>query len=334
MTEPQDLPERPVQVQAPLQESRVPFIDRHGISPVLFIFLCLIGIFFLYQGIPAVITLIVFGFKVDAQIVTPENVNLWRFFTGLSQILLLLLPTLLLVRLVSLRPPDFFRLRLPAFRTFLLPLIGILSLQQMLQIYLIFQEKIPLPEPIERFSQQFKEAYEEVAKLLTSSATVPELLWVVLVIAVVPAIAEEFLFRGLVQRTLQKSVSPWRGAVISGIIFGLYHLNPAAFVPLAALGVYLGFLAMRGDSLWLSVTAHFYNNAIACIAVFLHQNDDAIITGNPHEMSIAELLITFWLFGVVFLGSTYYFIHMTKPPDEANLQSSDRTDDRYKGIPG
>ncbi len=333
MTEPHDFPQGPVQVQEPMRDNAIPFIDRHGIPPVLFVFLCLVGLFLLYQGLPAVITLIVFGFKVDGKIVTPENVNLWRLFTGLSQILLLLLPTLFLVRLVSLRPVEFFRLRLPKFQTFLLPLIGILSLQQMLQIYLNFQEKIPLPEPIERLSDQFKQVIEEVTRLLASSSTVPELVWVVLIIAVIPAFAEEFLFRGLVQRSLERSVSPWRGAVLSGVIFGLYHLNPASFVPLASLGIYLGFLAMRGNSLWLSVAAHFYNNAIACIAVFLHQNDDAIITGNPHEMSVGELLITFWLFGVVFLVSTYYFVHMTKPAEPVAIRLEDGPDDRDKSMP-
>ena len=313
-SESHDPGERSVDVQAPIQAGNLTFIERHRIPPPLFIFLSLVFIFFLYQGIPIVITLIVYGFNITAgeKLITPDNVNRWRFYTGLSQVVLLLLPTLALARLVSVRSWELFRLRLPKMRLFFPLLIGILALQQMLQIYLIFQDKIPLPEAIEKFSRQFKEAYEEVARVLTGSASVPELLWVILIIAIIPAIAEEFLFRGLVQRSLEKSITPLRGAVVTGVLFGAYHLNPGSFIPLAVLGIYLGFLVMRADSLWVSVAAHFYNNAFACVAIFFHQNDDAIITGNTKEMSMLELLGTFWLFGVIFLLSTYYFVHLTK----------------------
>jgi len=301
----------------PPEPPRLTFVERHGISPVLFVGITLVFLFFLYQGIPTVVALIVYGFNIgpETKLVTAENVDAWRAMTGLSQILLLLLPTLALARLVTFSRPSFFRLRLPRLRLFILPFIGILSLQQMLQIYLIVQDKIPLPDALERFNDQLKAAYEEVARLLTSSGSVPELLWVILVIALIPAFAEEFLFRGLVQRSLEKGSTPWRAVIATGIIFGAYHVNPTSFVPLAVLGIYLGFLAMRADSLWVSVAAHFYNNAVACFAVFLHQDEDAILTGVPQKMDTTELLLSFWLFGVVFLIATYFFIHATKSPD-------------------
>jgi membrane protease YdiL (CAAX protease family) len=301
----------------PPEPPRLTFVERHGIHPVLFAGLTLVFLFLLYQGIPAVVAIIIFGINIgqETKLVTPENVDVWRAMTGLSQILLLLLPTLALARLVTFSRPTFFHLRLPRLRLFLLPFIGILSLQQMLQLYLIVQDKIPLPDALERLNDQMKAAYEEATRLLTSSGTVPEFLWVILVIAIIPALAEEFLFRGLVQRTLEKGSTPWRAVIATGIIFGAYHVNPGSFVPLAVLGIYLGFLAMRADSLWVSVAGHFYSNAVACFAVFLHQDEDAILTGVPQQMGTMELLLSFWLFGVVFLVATYYFIHETRSPE-------------------
>ena len=145
------------------------------------------------------------------------------------------------------------------------------------------------------------------------------LLLVILVIALIPAIVEEVLFRGLVQRSFEIGLGRLRGVLLTGIIFGAYHLNPFSLIPLIALGVYLGFLAMRANSLWVSIAAHFYNNAAACIAIFLQQDDDAIVTGNPNQMSLAMLLGTFWFFGVIFLLSTYYFVHITKPKQEMQI---------------
>ena len=288
------------------------FIERYGISPPLFAFLSLIIVFILYQIVGGVMTFLLFGLAPNE-----SNIEGYRVATAVGQMIFILLPTFVLVRFATSSPREFLRVRMPDIRTLLVPIVGIFSLQQMLQIYLVFQERIPLPEPIEKASQQFKELFEQVYTLLATSHTVPELLWVIVVLAVVPAIAEEFLFRGLVQRSLQQSMTPMRAAIFTGIIFGAYHLNPFSFVPLAVLGAYLGFLALRADSIWSSSAAHFTNNAMACIATYFHLDDDAIITGNPSQMSLATLLGTFWFFGVIFLLSTFYYIKITQPKEAA-----------------
>jgi membrane protease YdiL (CAAX protease family) len=312
-----DDPEIPPPIQSQLEEfpyvtslTQPSFIERYGISPSVFAFLSLIIIFILYQIVGGVATFFLFG-------LTPNenNVEGYRLATAVGQVLFIFLPTLILVRFASSKPKEFFRVRMPDIRTLIIPIIGIFSLQQMLQIYLVFQERIPLPEPLQKASQQFKELFEQVYKLLATSHTVPELLWVIVVLALIPAIAEEFLFRGLVQRSLQGSMTPMRAALVTGIIFGAYHLNPFSFIPLVILGMYLGFLAMRADSIWASSAAHFYNNAAACVATYFRLDDDAIITGNPDQMSLATLLGTFWFFGVIFLLSTFYYIKITQPKE-------------------
>ncbi|OLD78230.1 MAG: hypothetical protein AUI33_03720 [Ignavibacteria bacterium 13_1_40CM_2_61_4] len=284
----------------------MPFIERYGISPLLFGFLSLVVVFVTYQIIGGVLTYLFFGLKPVA-----GQATAYRMATALGELLLILVPTLILVRYAALSPRSFLRLRIPDFRTLILPLVGVFALQEMLQVYLVFQERIPLPEPLQKISQEFKQLFEEAYKLLASSSSVPELLWVILVIALIPALAEEFLFRGLVQRCFEKGLGPAWAIVLTGIIFGLYHLNPFSFVPLAVIGMYLGFLAYRSNSLWTSVAAHFYNNAIACVATFFHMDEDSLVVGNPEKLSPGFLLAVFWFFGVVFLIATYYFLRIT-----------------------
>lgn len=281
--------------------------ERYGISPVVLGILSLIVVFVAYQIIGGVISLIIFGMKP-----TDANVSGFRIATGVGQILFILLPTLILARIATTTPRQFLRIRVPGIGALLLPLVGIFSLQQMLQVYMTFQDRIPMPEEIQKISQEFKDLFEEAYKLLASSNSIPELLLVILVIALIPALAEELLFRGMVQRCFEKGFGTMRGVVITGIIFGAYHLNPFSFVPLAILGIYLGFLALRADSIWVSAAAHFYNNALACIATYLRIDDDSLIVGNAGSMSLGMLLATFWFFGVVFLVSTFYFMRITQ----------------------
>ncbi len=303
----------------PLQEGQTiapapsTFIERHGISSTLFAILVLIAIFILYQGIGSIATVLLVGVKPSL-----ENITGFRIATGIGEILFILIPVLAFTRLASLTPREYLRLRTPRVGTLVLPLAGIVSLQQLLQMYLYFQDRIPIPSSIEKYVQQFKELYEEAYRLLVTTHSTPELLFVITIVALVPALAEELMFRGLIQRSLERSSTPVRGAVVTGIIFGAYHLNPFSVVPLMVLGIYLGFLALRANSLWVSIFAHFCNNAIACIGVYFAGGDD-LITGDPGTMSAPALLMTFAVSAIVFTLSTYYFFILTKPTVNSEL---------------
>jgi membrane protease YdiL (CAAX protease family) len=283
-------------------------LERFGISPTLFAILSLVMLFLFFQVVGGGISLLLFGL-----VPGPEHVPALRVANALGQILFLFIPTLLLVRLATRTPRVMFRLRRPAALQVLLALLGILSLQQVLQVYLEFQSRIPLPAQLEKALEEYRALVEELLKGLVSADTIPELLGVLLAIALVPAIVEEFLFRGLVQSSLERDSTPLRGAIATGVIFGAFHLNPSSFVPLAVLGVFLGVLAYRSNSLWVPIAAHFMNNATACVAAYFHVDDAAVVTGDPKVMSPAMLLGTLWLFGLVFLLTLAAFIRVTGP---------------------
>jgi membrane protease YdiL (CAAX protease family) len=309
--------------------TRLTIIERYKISPLLFSILSLIFLFFLYQGVGGIITILLFG-----SFPMQENITGFRTVTGLGQIVLLLIPTLLLVRFATFTPKRYLRVRMPDVRTLILPLIGIFSLQQVLQIYMVFQEKIPLPESMNRVIQQFKDLLDSVYKMLVSSESVPELFFVLMIVALIPAIVEELLFRGMILRGFEKQLGSVKGIVFTGIIFATYHLNPFSFIPLAVIGIYLGFLAVRANSVWVASIAHFFNNALACLAVYFHLDDDAIVTGNPSEMSIGVLITTFVVFAIVFFVSTYYFIQITSHSVQSIMIGTPSEDKlKYSGKP-
>ncbi|MFI5253520.1 MAG: CPBP family intramembrane glutamic endopeptidase [Bacteroidota bacterium] len=308
---PQGIPPEDVQFFPPL--ARMTFIERYNISPVLFAFIALVFVFILYQVVGGLLTLLLFGLKpLQSQALG------FRIATGVGQIIFIFVPTLLLVRFVSFDPAEYLRLKFPDVRLFFLAIIGIFSLQQVLQVFMVVQDKIPLPHALEKFIEPLKKMIEEMYQMLVNSTTVPELLLVLFIVAFIPAIAEEFLFRGLVQGCFERAFGSWKGVFVTGVIFGAYHLNPFSFIPLAALGIYLGFLAMQAGSIWVSIIAHFFNNAVACLAVYYHLDEDAIVTGSPTSMSTVELLLTAVISGVIFIVSTYYIMKLTrKTPPEA-----------------
>ena len=284
------------------------FLERHGISSVLFALISLLVVFVLYQVIGGIVALVLFGVSPLSQHVTGIRVG-----TFVGQVVFILLPTIVLTGLATTQRCSFLRLRVPGWQQLVIPLVGIFSLQQMLQVYMVLQSKIPVPEALRPVVEQLKILFEETYRVLLTSSTVPELLFVILVVALVPAVAEEFLFRGLVQSSFEHGVGANIGVVLTAVIFALYHLNPFSIIPLMGLGLYLGFLVYRSGSLWVSVAAHFYNNCMACIAVYLGMDEDFLVSGKPESVQPAAMILTFVAFAVVFSLSTYYFVRITSP---------------------
>ena len=96
--------------------------------------------------------------------------------------------------------------------------------------------------------------------------TIWDLLYTLLVIAVVPALGEELLFRGYLQQKLGNWLrNPHTAILITAFLFSAIHFHFQGMIPRFALGVLLGYLFYWSNSLWLPILAHFVNNAQAVI---------------------------------------------------------------------
>jgi len=283
---------------------------RFTMSFNIFAILVLVVVFVVYQIVGGLSAMLIFGTDFS------ENTNGVRIATMLSQFLFLLAPTLLFANYQTTDLKKFLRLNKPKFSQIVWAIVGVFSLSQALQVVVTLQEKIPLPTELQTLIDTFKRMMEEMYKSLVTANSIPELLFVVLVVAVVPALCEEILFRGVVQQNFERGLGTKRGFIVTGILFGAYHLNPFLIIPLCALGVYFSFLVARSESIWVSIVAHFFNNALACLAVYLNLGDDFLVSGKPEELSLAELLTTSIVSGIIFFVSTYYFLKTIEPKEQ------------------
>ena len=113
---------------------------------------------------------------------------------------------------------------------------------------------LPVPEWMAEMQQSMDEM---IAKLLGSE----NILWMGLFhIGLVPSICEEIMYRGYVQRSLEKSWGIWTAIILSGLIFGAYHLQITRILPLAALGILFAYITYVSNSLIPAMAAHLANN--------------------------------------------------------------------------
>lgn len=99
--------------------------------------------------------------------------------------------------------------------------------------------------------------------------------WGYLVVGLLAPLAEEMVFRGAILRSLLRwKENPWIGIVISAVLFAVIHMNPAQMPHAFLIGLLLGWMYYRTDSIVPGVVYHWVNNTVAYVMYNLYPNPD------------------------------------------------------------
>ena len=109
-----------------------------------------------------------------------------------------------------------------------------------------------------------------LARILKEAFT-KDIIWPAVIFA---PILEEILLRGIILNGLLQRYSPSKAIIWSAIIFGVMHMNPVQAVGAFALGLPLGWLYYRTQSLWPCIFLHFVNNLVGSLSLLLDENLD------------------------------------------------------------
>jgi membrane protease YdiL (CAAX protease family) len=111
-----------------------------------------------------------------------------------------------------------------------------------------------------------EKAAARLTELFLQGNTLKDLAVNFTMIAILPALAEEFLFRGVLQRMLSEwTRNQHAGIIIAAFVFSFVHFQFFGFLPRFLLGIYFGYLLFWTGSLWVPVIAHLANNGMAVI---------------------------------------------------------------------
>ena len=155
---------------------------------------------------------------------------------------------------------------------------------------------------MEEMMRQMEESAKEVTDQFLNTSSVGMMFVNLFVIALLPAVGEEMMFRGWLQRVLGKSVNYHTAIWVSAFVFSAIHFQFYGFIPRMLVGAALGYLYCYTGSLWASIVAHFTNNAVAVISAFLVYNGyisinpDLIGTGDTWYLSVASVAVCLTLF--------------------------------------
>ena len=128
------------------------------------------------------------------------------------------------------------------------------------------------------------------------SVTVPDNIFMFLVMsvhsAVLPAIAEEFAFRGVVMQSLRK-YGDWFAIIASAVLFGLLHGNMMQMPFAIVAGIVLGYVVVVTGSLWAGIILHFFNNFFSLVYS---------IAGEVVAEGSRTLFSALYTYGIIIIG--------------------------------
>ena len=284
------------------------------IHPVAAALIGLFGGFFLYQIVGGVLMLLIFGFDLK-----DAPVNGMRLMTVAGEILFILLPALIFSKIFYEDVGHIIRFKYPKMEEIFLFIIGIAVLTPLIQYYLSLQTYFinvlsvssPFVHTIKSYLDKLNDMVDQTYSNLLSAKSILEGLLVIIVVSVVPALCEEVMFRGYIQKSFEFKFKPIWAAVITAIFFGLYHFNPYGLIPLIALGLYFGYAAYMSNSIFVPMSLHFINNFMAVIFYFIFGDDDVINSTIDKNFNLPSTLLIFTgllvlFFGVIFFIKRYY----------------------------
>tara|TARA_B100000900_G_scaffold350968_2_gene317837 strand:+ start:4080 stop:5033 length:954 start_codon:yes stop_codon:yes gene_type:complete len=191
-------------------------------------------------------------------------------------------------------------------RAALITIVLIISFSGVNTIVIEWNKALELPTFLSEFEHYVQEQEIKLAELtefLTEFDNTGHFLLCILVIAIIPAVGEEFLFRGVLQNILRISVkNPHIAIWASALIFSIFHNQFYGLVPRMLLGAIFGYLYYWSGSLFLPVLGHFINNGLSLVLMFLFQKSliSFDLSGGEMNFNIYILLI-FFIFTICLL---------------------------------
>jgi len=175
-------------------------------------------------------------------------------------------------------------------------------------VFIEWNSSISFPDSMKGFEQgarDYEDRAMELTKFFTTFHSTGDFLFGLVVIALLPAIGEELVFRGMLQPELYRMSGNHHVAIwTSAIIFSAFHLQFFGFLPRMMLGALFGYLFLWSRNLIVPMIAHFVNNGFSVLMMYLYQKGTITIDMDTPEAAPWPVVIGFTAAVVALL---YYF---------------------------
>lgn len=226
----------------------------------------------------------------------------------------ILLPTHLLARYQALPARELFRLRPASLKLCAVAAIASIALWFLLSTLALGIELSLSGSWHAAFLVERARMVEAYSRLLFWR-TPMELVAALLVAAVAVPVAEEYLFRGLIQRTLERTWRPAAAVIATSALFAAIHMQVFGGVAVFIIGAYLGVVAHRTRSIVPSMTAHAVMNGMAVVVLPITASFERVAHTTADLLELAPWAAVAF---AIFFFSIRWIFHTTAGPSPAS----------------
>lgn len=231
----------------------------------------------------------------------------YAYIIGFLQITTLLLPVIIISKIVFIPLRKIFRFpNIIKLKYLFIAILGLVAFNIFLLGYNSFIYYL-IPENYIDFFNYLKNEYKTLILNILGAREWSYFFRSVFVIAIIPAICEEALFRGFMQRLLEDVTNYQHAIILTGIVFGIIHLNIIDGIPLVIFGIYLGFAANYSNTLIIPIILHFINNTLSIVIFHIGYLEKF----NNLKFSFYVSLLVM-LLGIILISLTIYSLYKNR----------------------
>ena len=196
-----------------------------------------------------------------------QNIGLIKYYQASQSVALFIVPSIILNYLIFTKSQHLIQnSKLPSFFFIIVALLLTIFMIPLIDEFMHLNEMVRFPEILENKFQDLEKEAGKITDKLLSGSSFSDLLINTLVIAIIPAIGEEFYFRGIWQQFFIRWLKNGHlGVIFGAILFSSIHLQFYGFIPRMMLGILFGYVFYWSNNIWLPVLGHFLNNFITVV---------------------------------------------------------------------
>jgi membrane protease YdiL (CAAX protease family) len=234
----------------------------------------------------------------------PGRLLMLKFVQASQHVAFFIFPGGMLLYIMGIKGKSGIERRLPDLNSIFMVVLLALFVIPVISYTGVLNSEMHLPEWlswVEEWMKQQEENASQVTGLLVEADSFTMMIINLFVLAVLPAVGEEMIFRGVIQTILCRYFRNGNVAVwLTAFLFSAVHFQFYGFIPRFILGLIFGYLFYWSRTLWLPVIAHFVNNTVSVVGAWSEgweklNEQSRLLADNPLFVPLVPAIITLLL---------------------------------------
>jgi membrane protease YdiL (CAAX protease family) len=235
-----------------------------------------------------------------------DNATLSRTLQFVSTFFFMALPSMVFARIMNRKPFEYigFNDAISGKQVFLIVAIIFMGFF-VSELLSRVNEMIPISKAAETYFKSLEDEYNKEMMAIANMKSLQDYILSLIIIALLPAVFEEMLFRGSLQPVMINiTKNAFIGIFITSILFSAIHVSYYGFLPRLALGLMIGYVFYFSKNLWLASITHFLYNAFGVTQLYALSRQGAL---TPQSMNSTSTPLFYGLLAGVTVFAIFIF---------------------------